>query len=272
MHPPSTATPLPPAATASPLSARLASEAELWRRRGADPRAREELIRRYLGLASSLARRYRQGNEPFDDLLQVSHYALLRAVERYDPDRGVPFAGFAAPTILGELKRHFRDRTTTVRLPRGLHDLLQEVQKASDRLTVELQRSPSVPEIAEFLGVAPLDVLEVLEADHNRRTLSLDMPGEEGDDNNPMSELIGTEDLGYEHSEDRLAVEGAVEGLDQRDREILRLRFVEDLTQSEIAAVIGTSQMQVSRLLRRILTEIRESVGAPIDDAAGKEG
>lgn len=238
---------------------RLTSERELWRRRATDPLAREELVRRHLDLADKLAARYRRGNEPFDDLLQVAHLALLRAVDRFDPERGVPFSGFAAPTILGELKRHFRDRTWTVRLPRGTHDLLQDVDKAVDRLSVDLQRPPSVPEIAARLEVEPLQVLEAIEAGRNRRTLSLEMPTEgENEEGSPMSELIGDEDSGFELAEDRFAVEGAMEGLSARERRILRLRFAEDMTQSEIAAEVGVSQMQISRLLRRTLAKMRE--------------
>ncbi len=156
----------------------MASERALWARfaENRDPATREELVRRYLPFAKNLALRYRGASESFDDLLQVASLGLVNAIDRFDPSRGTPFTAFASPTILGELKRHFRDRVWTVRVPRGLHDRMAEVDKAISALTVDLQRSPSVGEIAAKLEVDPTDVLEVLEANHNRRPLSLDRP------------------------------------------------------------------------------------------------
>ena len=241
----------------------LASERILWARfvKDRDPAIREELVRRYLPFAKNLALRYRGASESFDDLLQVASLGLVNAIDRFDPDRGAPFTAFASPTILGELKRHFRDRVWTVRVPRGLHDRMAEVEKAISELTVELQRSPSVGEIAERLGVDPTDVLEVLEANHNRRPLSLDRPvGGEDAEESPAAEWVGDEDAGYELVEDKLALEGALPHLDERERLVLQLRFVEDLTQSQIAERIGHSQMHVSRILRRTLERIRAEV------------
>lgn len=241
----------------------LASERILWARfvKDRDPAIREELVRRYLPFAKNLALRYRGASESFDDLLQVASLGLVNAIDRFDPDRGAPFTAFASPTILGELKRHFRDRVWTVRVPRGLHDRMAEVEKAISELTVQLQRSPSVPEIAERLDVDPTDVLEVLEANHNRRPLSLDRPvGGEDSEESPAAEWVGDEDSGYELVEDKLALEGALPHLDERERLVLQLRFVEDLTQSQIAERIGHSQMHVSRILRRTLERIRAEV------------
>ena len=241
----------------------LASERVLWARfvKDRDPAIREELVRRYLPFAKNLALRYRGASESFDDLLQVANLGLLNAVDRFDPERGIPFTAFATPTILGELKRHFRDRVWTVRVPRGLHDRMAEVEKAISELTVQLQRSPSVGEIAERLEVDPTDVLEVLEANHNRRPLSLDRPvGGEDSEESPAAEWVGDEDSGYELVEDKLALEGALPHLDERERLVLQLRFVEDLTQSQIAERIGHSQMHVSRILRRTLERIRAEV------------
>ena len=241
----------------------LASERMLWARfvKDRDPAIREELVRRYLPFAKNLALRYRGASESFDDLLQVASLGLVNAIDRFDPDRGAPFTAFASPTILGELKRHFRDRVWTVRVPRGLHDRMAEVEKAISELTVQLQRSPSVPEIAERLEVDPTDVLEVLEANHNRRPLSLDRPvGGEDSEESPAAEWVGDEDSGYELVEDKLALEGALPHLDERERLVLQLRFVEDLTQSQIAERIGHSQMHVSRILRRTLERIRAEV------------
>ena len=257
------ATPAPSTAlrsTSSTPGIRLNSEQGLWRQRQ-DPPAREELVRRYLPLAKKLAARYRHGAEPFDDLIGVARYGLLKAVDRFEPDRGIQFSSYASPTILGEIKRHFRDRTWTVRVPRGTHDLLSEIDKASRQLSVELQRSPSVDEIAERLEVEPVAVLEAFEADSNRRTISLDMPLDNDEENSTMMELVGSEEPGFELAEDRFAIERAVAELDKRDRELLRMRFEEDMTQSEIAAVVGCSQMQISRLLRRALAKLREADG-----------
>jgi RNA polymerase sigma-B factor len=251
-----------PDATAPGPGEGLAPEALLWRRLRdqRDPAAREELVRRYLPFAKNLALRYRGASESFDDLLQVANLGLVNAVDRFDPARGTPFAAFASPTILGELKRHFRDRVWTVRVPRGLHDRMAEVEKATSALTVELQRSPSVPEIAAKLEIEPSEVLEVLEANHNRRPLSLDRRVGGEDDESPASEWVGDEDEGYELIDDKLALEGVLPQLDDRERLILRLRFVEDMTQSQIADQIGHSQMHVSRILRRTLERIREQV------------
>lgn len=241
----------------------LARDGELWRRfaETRDPAIREELVRRNMPFAKRLALRYRGASESFDDLLQVASLGLVNAIDRFDPDRGAPFTAFASPTILGELKRHFRDRVWTVRVPRGLHDRMAEVEKAISELTVDLQRSPSVGEIAERLEVEPTDVLEVLEANHNRRPLSLDRPvGGEESEESPAAEWVGDEDTGYELVEDKLALEGALPHLDERERLVLQLRFVEDLTQSQIAERIGHSQMHVSRILRRTLERIRAEV------------
>src|SRR5215475_9105568 len=188
----------------------LAPESLLWKRMRdqRDSVAREELVRRYLPFAKNLALRYRGASESFDDLLQVANLGLVNAVDRFDPARGTPFAAFASPTILGELKRHFRDRVWTVRVPRGLHDRMAEVEKAMTELTVELQRSPSVGEIAERLGLEQTDVLEVMEANHNRRPLSLDRPaGADDADEAPPSEWVGEEDERFELVEGRIALD-----------------------------------------------------------------
>ncbi|HEX5610793.1 MAG TPA: SigB/SigF/SigG family RNA polymerase sigma factor [Solirubrobacterales bacterium] len=255
----------------------LANERELWKRlrEHDDPTAREELVRRYMPFAKNLALRYRGASESFDDLLQVANLGLVNAIDRFEPSRGTPFAAFASPTILGELKRHFRDRVWTVRVPRGLHDRMAEVEKATSALTVELQRSPSVGEIAAKLEMDPTDVLEVLEANHNRRPLSLDRPVGGEEDESPASEWVGDEDENYELIDDKLALEGVLPHLDERERLILRLRFVEDMTQSQIAEQIGHSQMHVSRILRRTLERIREEVaeqGAAAEDRPESSG
>jgi len=241
----------------------LLREEELWEAFARDrtPAIREELVRRHIDFAKRLALRYRGASEPFDDLVQVANLGLLNAVDRFDPSRGTPFTAFASPTILGELKRHFRDRAWTVRVPRGLHDRMAEVDKAITDLTKRLQRSPSVGEIAERLEIEQIDVLEVMEANHNRRPLSLDHPtGGEDSDDSPLTEWIGLEDEGFELAEGRIALEAALPYLDERERLVLHLRFVEDMTQSQIAERIGHSQMHVSRILRRALSRIRDRI------------
>jgi RNA polymerase sigma-B factor len=241
----------------------LAAEEELWQRfaRDRDPAIREELVRRNMAFAKRLALRYRGASESFDDLLQVANLGLLNAVDRFEPARGIPFTAFASPTILGELKRHFRDRVWTVRVPRGLHDRMAEVDKAITELTKQLQRSPSVGEIAERLELEQTDVLDVLEANHNRRPLSLDRPagGEDSDETSP-AEWVGEEDERFELVEGRIALDAALPFLEERERTVLRLRFVEDMTQSQIAERIGHSQMHVSRILRRALAKIRKRI------------
>ncbi len=241
----------------------LANDGELWRRfaENRDPAIREELVRRNMPFAKRLALRYRGASESFDDLLQVANLGLLNAIDRFDPDRGIPFTAFASPTILGELKRHFRDRVWTVRVPRGLHDRMAEVDKAITELTKQLQRSPSVGEIANRLELEQTDVLEVMEANHNRRPLSLDRPaGSEDSDEASPAEWIGSEDEAFELVEGRIALDAALPYLDERERLVLRLRFAEDMTQSQIAEQIGHSQMHVSRILRRALLRIREQI------------
>jgi len=217
-------------------------------------------VRRFLPFARSLALRYRGGTEQIEDLVQVANLGLVQAVDRFDPDRGASFKSFAAPTILGELKRHFRDRVWTVRVPRSLHDRMSEVDSAVADLTRELQRSPSVREIAAHLSIQEDAVLEVLEAGPNRRPLSLEHPGGRGEDpdESTPNEWIGEEDSGFELIEGRIALEEAIPHLSERDRLVLRLRFVEDMTQSQIAERIGHSQMHVSRILRSTLQKIRE--------------
>jgi RNA polymerase sigma-B factor len=252
----------------------LASERRLWERfsRNRDPVLREELIGRYMPFAKGLALRYRGASESVDDLIQVANLGLVNAVDRFDPERGTPFAAFAAPTILGELKRHFRDRVWTVRVPRGLHDRIAEVEKAITELTEQEQRPPSVREISGRLEMDELEVLEVLEANQNRRTLSLDHPAGSEDSDDPLTEWLGNDDKGYELIEGRLALEEAIPHLSDRERLVLRLRFAEDMTQSQIAERIGCSQMHVSRILRRTLDRIRKRIEEERRRDAGARG
>ncbi len=232
-----------------------------------DPAVKEEIVRRFLPFARSLALRYRGGTEQVEDLVQVANLGLVQAIERFDPDRGAGFKSFAAPTILGELKRHFRDRVWNLRLPRGLQERILKLDGAATELTAELERPPTVRELASELGVDEAEVLEAFEAVQTRRTLSFDQPvtvvgtTEEG----TVGEQVGTEDPHYESVEDRAAVEAGLPGLTEREVLALRLRFVEDLTQSEIAERIGCSQVHVSRILRAALRRLRESAADDVE-------
>ncbi len=227
-------------------------------------------MRRFLPFARSLAMRYSGGVEPSDDLFQVASLGLVSALERYDPERGVPFAAFAGPTILGELRRHFRDRVWTLRVPRGLQENIRAVDGAIAKLSHELERSPTIAEIGERLELSEADVLESLEASGARRMVSLDRPtaGSEPGDEAPMAERIGSEDPGFELVEDRAALDAGASVLDETEREVLQLRFGEDLTQSKIADRVGYSQMHVSRILRRALRKLRDA--ATTDQAPPK--
>ncbi len=261
-------------AVASKPSGQL-SERELWHRvtDHRDQRARAELVDLYMPLARRMASRYAGVSEPYDDLLQVASLGLLNAIDRFDASRGTPFAGFAKPTIHGELKRYFRDKVWTVRVPRSVHDRMGEVEKATEKLTLELGRPPSVEQLAEEVGVEAAEVLEVLEAKHNRKPLSLDAPpaGEDPEDASG-AEWVGRADGNFDLVEDRLAVEAVLPVLGEREREVLRLRFVEELPQTEIALRIGCSQMHISRLLRRSLDQLREAAAGGPAAAADEPG
>jgi RNA polymerase sigma-B factor len=182
----------------------------------------------------------------------------MGAIDRFDPSRGVPFAAFAGPTILGELRRHFRDRVWTMRVPRGLQERIRDVEEAITKLGSSLERSPTVSEIAERLEISEDEVLEAMEASDARRTMSLDQPAA-GDDagDSSVGERVGDEDPGFELVDERSAISAGARVLSDLEREVLRLRFVEDLTQSRIADQVGYSQMHVSRILRRALDRVR---------------
>jgi RNA polymerase sigma-B factor len=224
-----------------------------------DPMDREMLIERFLPLARQLARRYERPDEPFDDLFQVACLGLVNAIERFDLDRGVAFSSYAVPTIVGEIKRYFRDRTWSVRVPRDLQDLALKVARTVTDLTVRLHREPTVAEIAEKVGVSEEDVLEALEAHGAHRATSLDEPHRSDDDStDTIGDVIGIEEHGFACAEDRATIDMLMRAITPREREVLRLRFEEDLTQAEIGEQIGISQMQVSRIIRQALARVRD--------------
>jgi RNA polymerase sigma-B factor len=222
-----------------------------------DPKAREELVARFLPLARQLARRYQRGEEPLDDLVQVASLGLIKAIDRFDPTRDIAFSSYAVPTILGEIKRHFRDRTWAVRVPRDLQEQALRVDRIVTELARDLHRQPTVGEIAEAVGIAEEDVLEALEAGGAYRATSLEAPRGGDDDAETLADSFGSDEGGFRLAEDRATLDRLLAGVGPREREVLRLRFEEDLTQSEIGAAIGVSQMQVSRLIRQTLARMR---------------
>jgi RNA polymerase sigma-B factor len=225
----------------------------------ADPSAREALVERFLPLARQLARRYQRGGEPLDDLVQVASLGLLKAIDRFDPARETAFSSFAVPTILGELKRHFRDKGWSVRVPRDLQELAVKVDRVGEQISGELGRAPTPAEIAEAIGASTEAVLEAREAAAAYRAVSLDRPrDEEDDDATGIADSVGAEDPGYSLAEDAATVQRLMRVLTEREREVLRLRFEEDLTQSEIGERVGVSQMHVSRLIRQSVARLRE--------------
>jgi RNA polymerase sigma-B factor len=240
-------------------------EAQLLRRyaRSRDPRLKEDLTRRFLPLARSVALRYRGASEPMEDLVQVASLGLVKALDGFDPSRGHSFSAYAVPTMLGELRRHFRDRVWSIHLPRGLQERTLDVREAVERLSDDLGHSPGPAQVAGRLGIGEREVLEALEADEARRTLSLDAPRKrEEAESPPAVEAIGKRDLGFDAVESQMAAANV--DLSSRERLVLRLRFGRNLNQYEIGRIVGVSQMQVSRIMRGALRKLLDAVrGAP---------
>ncbi|HEY7952262.1 MAG TPA: SigB/SigF/SigG family RNA polymerase sigma factor [Solirubrobacteraceae bacterium] len=228
-----------------------------WQRHS-DQAAREELVRRFMPLTRSLARRYGRSSEPFEDLLQVASLGLLKALDRFEDERGHSFQSFAIPTILGEMRRYFRDCGWAVHVPRGAQERALKVRDAQEQLSGEHGRAPTVSQLAQYLELDGEEVLDALQATQAYETMSLDTPrpGAE-EDAMTYGETVGSEDERYELIELDATVSAALKHIPARERAILRMRFVEDLTQTEIAGCMGISQMQVSRLLRRTLEQLR---------------
>ena len=220
-------------------------------------RAREELIERYMALVRSLARRYSYRGEQLEDLVQVGSIGLIKAIDRFEPGRGTKFTSYAAPTILGELKRHFRDKGWSLHVPRELQERTLAVSRATETLSKELGRSPKVREVAEHLGCSSEQVLEAQEAAASYEAASLDAPAARDDEESAsLVDLLGDTDDKYELVEDRQAIASTWADLPEVERQVLELRFMHDLTQREIGERIGYSQMHVSRLLRRALNRL----------------
>jgi RNA polymerase sigma-B factor len=223
-----------------------------------DPLDRHTVIERFLPLARSVAHQHAHGDVPLDDIFQIACFALIKAVDRYDPAQGTAFSSFAVPTMVGEIKRYYRDRTWSVRPPRGLQELVQRVDREIERARTAHGRAPSVGAIADRLGLTEEDVLDALEARPARSATSLDVPVvEHGDGSATLGDMTGAVDPGFSGAENRADLEDVLRFLSERERTALRLRFHEGRTQQEIGEVIGVSQMQVSRILRGALERAR---------------
>lgn len=223
-----------------------------------DERVRAELVEAHIGLGEYLARRFSNRGEPLDDLVQVASMGLIKAVDRFEPERGLEFSTYATHTIVGELKRHFRDKGWAVRVPRRMQELHLRLNTLVSTLNQDLGRSPTIAEIATAAGVSEEEVLEAMEAGQAYRFTSLDAPVG-GQDTGSLGSTLGEDDEGMEGVERRVALSPLIQQLPPRQQKILHLRFFEGLTQSEIATQLGISQMHVSRLLARSLVQLREA-------------
>lgn len=233
-----------------------------------DNRARDELITRYLPLVYGISRRYCQRGEQLEDLVQVGCIGLIKAIDRFDLDRGVALSTYATPNIIGEIKRYFRDKGWSVKVPRGLLELNMQIEHMAGNLAGTNHRTPTVKELADAIEASPEEVMEAIEAGRSRNSLSLDhsISGDGEDERMPM-EMIGGLESGFDSADQRMFIEPGFAKLTMRERSILHQRFFEGLTQSQIAANIGVSQMHVSRLIRRALAKVR----AEIEKREGKE-
>ena len=244
---------------------------ELFRRykETGDPDAREQLVMSHMNLVRFLANKFKNRGEPLDDLMQVGYLGLLKAIDRFDPERGLEFTTFATPTILGEIKRHFRDKGWSVRVPRRLQELSAKVNQATDKLTNELQRSPKVEEIAEYLDVTVDEVLEAMESSSAYTSVPIEAPGASDSDDAPsILDRYADDDNELDFTDDRLVIEEAIRDFSPREREVIELRFVKGMTQIEIAKKLGISQVQVSRLLRRTLKKIQDKIRSRRSDGS----
>ena len=237
--------------------------------RAGDEQARDQLVERYMPLVRSLAARYSGRGEPQEDLVQVGSIGLLLSIERFDTERGVQFTTYAVPTIVGEIQRHFRDRAWALHVPRRMKELSVRLTRTVAALTAEHGRAPTIAELAEAIGAEEDEVVEALQTSEAYSTRSLSQPlGFDGSDDETMQDVLGQSDAGFSEVEDSVLVESGLSALDERERRIVELRFFDGLTQSEIAARIGISQMHVSRLLRRALITMKgrleESMGADL--------
>lgn len=236
---------------------------ELFRRfkEEGDMDAREKLVMSHLNLVRFIANKFKNRGEPIDDLIQVGYLGLLKAIDRFDPSRGLEFTTFATPTIMGEIKRHFRDKGWSVRVPRRLQELSAKVNQATDTLTSQLQRSPTIAEIADYLDATVDEVLEAMESSSAYSSVSLEAPSGADDDDTPsVIDRYATDDSDLAFTDDRIIIEEALASFSPRERDVIEMRFLKGMTQIEIAEKLGISQVQVSRLLRRTLKKIQDKI------------
>lgn len=223
--------------------------------------AREKLVMSHLNLVRFIVNKFKNRGEPIDDLIQVGYLGLLKAIDRFDPSRGLEFTTFATPTIMGEIKRHFRDKGWSVRVPRRLQELSAKVNQATDTLTSQLQRSPTIAEIADYLDATVDEVLEAMESSSAYSSVSLEAPSGADDDDTPsVIDRYATEDSDLAFTDDRIIIEEALASCSPRERDVIEMRFLKGMTQIEIAEKLGISQVQVSRLLRRTLKKIQDKI------------
>lgn len=232
--------------------------------REGDERARDQALVELMPLVRALATRYAGRGEPLEDLVQVGSIGLIKAVDRFDVDRGVDFTSYAVPTIVGEIRRHFRDKAWAMHVPRRLKELSLRLSRVLDQLTTELGRSPTIAELAHAVGVDEEEAIEALDSMNAYSTRSLQAPFEDGSDDS-LSEKLGQEETGYAEIEDGALLEAGLDALDERERRIVELRFFDEMTQSQIASEIGISQMHVSRLLRKSLATMRGRIEEAAD-------
>ena len=236
---------------------------ELFRRfkEEGDMDAREKLVMSHLNLVRFIANKFKNRGEPIDDLIQVGYLGLLKAIDRFDPSRGLEFTTFATPTIMGEIKRHFRDKGWSVRVPRRLQELSAKVNQATDTLTSQLQRSPTIAEIADYLDATVDEVLEAMESSSAYSSVSLEAPSGADDDDTPsVIDRYATEDSDLAFTDDRIIIEEALASFSPRERDVIEMRFLKGMTQIEIAEKLGIFQVQVSRLLCRTLKKIQDKI------------
>lgn len=232
-------------------------------KRHGDEESRNQLVLNHLNLARFLASKFKNRGESLDDLIQVATIGLIKAIDRFDIDRGLEFTTFATPTILGEIKRHFRDRSWSVRVPRRLQELSSKVSQATDMLTEKLQHSPSVEEIARELHVSVDEVLEAMESSRAYSSVSLDVPTVDNDDGSAATSVLDTYasvDDDLEACDDKLVLQEIIKNCTEREQQIIRMRFLDGMTQVEIADKLQVSQVQVSRLLRNTLRKLQEKL------------
>jgi RNA polymerase sigma-B factor len=248
----------------APLRARRDRELFARMKHADDMQARDELVERFMGLAHRVAVRYGRRSEPFDDVLQVAALGLIKAIDRYDPDRGTAFSSFAVPTMLGEIKRHFRDCSWSVRPPRDLQELALRVNQVAKEMTATRGQAPTVGELADAMSRPDEEILEALDASRARTATSLNMRCGDESDGTTLGDTLGGDEDGFARAEDRATLAVLLAHLSDSQREVLRLRFEQDLTQSEIGELVGLSQMQISRILRGSIAQLGLHADRPL--------